>query len=188
MAKYNDSEELRFIDRIRAVAYKEAKDEGAGFITKLWIAKKLNRSEKFVQRNWTKKYEECSTDFSDCGREEILSQESKDIIEANMKKKTRSLAVITAEIIEKRAKPSLARNTVRNYLLYTGAKPFHEVACCLKTEKNREDRLWFANFLSDWGEEDFLNLAPSDECFVYTIRKPNFQNDRIWARSKSEIP
>jgi hypothetical protein len=66
-------------------------------------------------------------------------------------------------------------------------KPFHVVKRPLKTEQNKEDRLWFANFLSEWGDEDFLHLACSDEFFIYTIRKPNSQNDRIWAKTLADI-
>lgn len=36
-------------------------------------------------------------------------------------------------------------------------------------------------------EEDFLLLAPADEFFVWLIRRPNYQNDRIWAKSIDDI-
>jgi hypothetical protein len=41
--------------------------------------------------------------------------------------------------------------------------------------------------VADWSEEDFLNIAASDEFFVYAIRRPNYQNDRIWAKSIEDI-
>ena len=50
-----------------------------------------------------------------------------------------------------------------------------------------QDRLWICYWLSDWDEEDFLHLVLSDEFFVYAIRKPNFQNDRIWAKHVEDI-
>jgi len=34
-------------------------------------------------------------------------------------------------------------------------------------------------FVDDWTEEDFLHVAPSDEFYIYVVRKPNHQNDRI---------
>ena len=46
-----DSEEARLVDRIRATAFYEAKEAGADFITRKWVAEKLNRSENFVTRN-----------------------------------------------------------------------------------------------------------------------------------------
>jgi len=47
--------------------------------------------------------------------------------------------------------------------------------------------LWFCDWLRDWTQEDFLHLAPSDEFYVWTIRRPNYQNDRVWARSIEDI-
>ncbi len=41
----NDTDEQRFIDRIKCIAFREAKESGAEFITKKWIANKLKRSE-----------------------------------------------------------------------------------------------------------------------------------------------
>lgn len=43
------------------------------------------------------------------------------------------------------------------------------------------------DWLSEWTDEDFLHLAPSDEFFDFAIRKPNFQNDRIWAKDTEDI-
>jgi len=68
-----------------------------------------------------------------------------------------------------------------------GLKPFHVISKPLKTNTHIEDRKWLANFVTDWTEEDFLHMAPSDEFYIYVIRKPNYQNDRIWARSIEDI-
>jgi len=57
----------------------------------------------------------------------------------------------------------------------------------LKTETHVQDRLWLAHWLKNWTTEDFLHLAPSDKFFIWSIRKPNFQNDRGWSRTVSEI-
>ena len=48
--------------------------------------------------------------------------------------------------------------------------------------------MWFCDFLGEWDPEDFLFLAPSDEFFIYETRKPNSQNDRIWALNIKDIP
>jgi len=70
-----------------------------------------------------------------------------------------------------------------------GLKCFHEVRKPkISEQKNTEDRLWFADYLSDWTEEHFLNLACSDEFYLYANRKPNSQNDIIWPRSVEDIP
>ena len=43
-----DSEEAP-VDRVRATAFFEAKEAGATFVTKKWVAERLNRSEKFLK-------------------------------------------------------------------------------------------------------------------------------------------
>jgi hypothetical protein len=42
MACY-DSEKARHVDRIRAISFREARDAGADFITRSWVAKRLNQ-------------------------------------------------------------------------------------------------------------------------------------------------
>ncbi len=41
----NDTDEQRFIDRTKCIAFREAQESGAEFIVKKWIANKLKRSE-----------------------------------------------------------------------------------------------------------------------------------------------
>ena len=41
--------------------------------------------------------------------------------------------------------------------------------------------------MKHWTEEDFLHLVPSDEFYVWTVRRPNYQNDRIWTKSVEDI-
>ena len=40
------------IHRIRAITFREARDEGATFISRSWIATRIGRSEDFVKKNW----------------------------------------------------------------------------------------------------------------------------------------
>ena len=101
--KLYDTEEARIIDRVKAVAFREAMEAGANFINREWIAKKLHRSPRWVTDNWKKSYDECYTNFSD-GPEEVLSQESKEIVEQATGKKRRSCREISKEILAKRQK------------------------------------------------------------------------------------
>ncbi|CAF0900670.1 unnamed protein product [Rotaria sordida] len=64
----HDSEEQRFVDRIRCTTYCEISDEmiaatGSSFITRQWISKKLRRSGDWVRRHWNNTIEECYTQF-----------------------------------------------------------------------------------------------------------------------------
>ncbi|CAF4581801.1 unnamed protein product [Rotaria sp. Silwood2] len=123
MAGTYDSEQQRMIDRIKCIVFHEARDAGATFINRQWIADKIHRTTRFVSEWWEKSYDQCFADYSNAGPKLKLSQAAQDII--------------------------------------------------------RE--------ASDWTEEDFLNLAPSDEFYVWTVRRPNYQNDRVWAKSIEDI-
>ena len=59
MARSVDTEKLRFMDRIKAVAWKEAMDAGCEFVNRKWIVERLRRSLSWVSDNWTKTYENC---------------------------------------------------------------------------------------------------------------------------------
>ena len=65
-------------------------------------------------------------------------------------------------------------------------KPFHVIPKPLKTT-HIEDRKWLANFVANWTEEHFMHIAPLDEFYIYVIRKPNRQNDRIWTKNIEDI-
>lgn len=99
-----DSEQARVIDRIQASAFYQAKLAGAAFISIDWVSKKLKRSKRWVTRNWKKKPEDCFTDFSTRGRPEILSQESKKIIEESFGHQRGSCRELAKEILAERGK------------------------------------------------------------------------------------
>ncbi|CAF4602391.1 unnamed protein product, partial [Rotaria sp. Silwood2] len=77
--------------------------------------------------------------------------------------------------------------TINSYRHREGLKPFHVIPNPLKSENHISDRLWLCEWPEDWTEEDFLHLAPSDEFYVWLVRRPNYQNDRIWAISVEDI-
>lgn len=185
MAGTYDNEKQRLADRIKCVAFREARDSGAQFINKHWIAEKLGRSESWVKRTWNKSVDECFTDFGE-GRPLKLSQESRNIVSNSSGMQKKSCSQVARQILDTRNK-SVVRQTVRNYRIREGLKPFHVISKPLKTETHVRDRLWLADWLRNWGEEDFLHLAPSDEFFIWSIRKPNFQNDRIWSKNLEDI-
>lgn len=180
-----DDEEQRVIDRIRANAYREAMEEGATFINRKWIARKLHRSERWVTDNWKKGYEHCFTKFGD-GRPEKLSEESKNIVIENSGKRQRSCKRVAKEILEKRGE-SVSPSTIQRFRVRQGLKAFHVIPKPMKSVTNIENRLWFCDYLGEWDENDFKNLAPADEFFIWTIRQPNYQNDRVWSLSFEDI-
>jgi hypothetical protein len=186
MAGTYDNEEQRIMDRVKCIAFREARDAGAAFITLHWVAEKVHRSIRFVSQWWEKPYDECFADYSACGRKLKLSEESQNIIIMASGKQRRSSSTVAKEIAE-RQKEYVHRSTIDNYRHKTGLKPFHVIKKPLKTETHISDRLWLRNWLKGWTQEDFLHLAPADEFFVWSIRKPNHQNDRVWARCVEDI-
>ena len=92
-----------------------------------------------------------------------------------------------AKEIAERHGEYVARRTINNYRHREGLKPFHVIPKPLKTETHISNRLWLCDWLNDWTKEDFLHLAPADEFYVWIVRRPNYQNDRIWARRVEDI-
>jgi len=62
-----------------ATAFPMARDAGAAFITKNWVAVQLKRSAHFIQRNWHRRPHDLQTEFRG-SRPLVLSQESRDIV------------------------------------------------------------------------------------------------------------
>ena len=78
-----------------------------------------------------------------------------------------------AKEIAENQKEYVIRQIVNNHRRREGFKPFHVFPEPLKSESDISDGLWLYDWLKDWTEEDFLNLAPSDEFYVCTVRRPN---------------
>jgi hypothetical protein len=76
MAGTYDSEHQRVIDRIKCIAFREARDAGAEFINRNWIANKVNRSVRWVAEWWQKSESECFGDYSNVGRPLLFSRKS----------------------------------------------------------------------------------------------------------------
>lgn len=187
MPLVNDTEEGRWICRIMSIAFRIAKEQPPATISRSWIANYLHRSESFVTRNWNKDPFACKMDSSAENLPQALSQESKEIIKLSLAKEKKSIRELIKDIEIVRGKKK-SYTTIHRYLHTLGAKPFHQTQAPKLTEKNVEDRLWFTDFLSEWDADHFLFLAPSDEFFIYEERRPNFQNDRVWALDINDIP
>ena len=176
-----------YVDKIRAITFREARDARAGFISRKWVASRINRSEDFVKRNWHKDPYNCEREEVEPGYGTALSQESKDVISQSLAgRKRKSINELVREIEAKRQQKK-SRLSVYRKVVKQDFKAFHVIKKPLKTDLNKQDRLWFCEFLSNWKETDFLHLACSDKFFIWTMRGPNKQNDRIWARSLDEI-
>ena len=180
-----DTEQRRYIDRIRAITFKQAKDEGANFITRQWVAEKIGRSETFVKENWNRNPYDCEMKKDNIGRSgEVLNEHEKRLIRLSAGKQRKSTRKLTVQIATARGDgPSPSRRTVQRYMQLQEMKPFHVIKKPFKNPQQRENRIWFCEFLRLWTVDDFIHVVCSDELFIYVSRRPNHQNDRLWATS-----
>jgi len=81
------------IHRAMAVAFCMARDAGAAFITKNWVAAQLKRSAHYVQRNWHRSPHDLQTEFHGF-RPLVLSQESRDIVGQSADRQRNSLRML----------------------------------------------------------------------------------------------
>ena len=88
---------------------------------------------------------------------------------------------------QKKGEGPVSKDTIQRYRKAQKLKKFVVKARPLKTIKNVEDRITFCKSLKKWKDTDFLHVVPSDEFMIYSIRKPNKQNDIIWAHSREEL-
>lgn len=184
-----DTEEKRFIDRIRAITFKEARDNGANYITRQWVAERIGRSEEFVKLNWNRDPYDSKMDKVAIGKSGyVMNEHEKRIIRLSSGKQRKSSRKLTQQIATARGDgPCPSRRTIQRYMQSIKMKPFHVIKKPHKSPLQRENRLTFCEHLRLWDENDFLHVVCSDEFFVYICRKPNHQNDRVWATSIDEI-
>ena len=147
MARFiGDNEEQRVVDRIRANAYRDAMEDGATFINRKWIARKLHRSERWVTDNWRKGYDHCFIQFGD-GRPTKLSEDSKKTVMENSGKRRRSCKRVAKEIFKKHGEV-VSPSTIQRYRVQQGLKAFHVIPKPKVSNKHRKSRMVLRLFAS----------------------------------------
>ena len=183
--KSGDSQELREKDHVAAWAFGIASRLEPGTISRAWVAKTLKRSETWVKRNWNVNPYHFPEEESDDQR--ALSQESKEVIRETLARPKKMSVRQIQTMVDQKRKKTHSWSSVYRFLKEEKARAFHVISAPMISELNRENRLSFCDYLRNWDENDFLHLAPSDEFFIYAERKPNHQNDRIWALTLEDI-
>jgi hypothetical protein len=102
-----------------------------------------------------------------------LNYQNQDIIRKVSGRRKKSCSIVVKKIAEKQNE-HVTRRTIINYRHRGGLKPFHVILKSLKSETHILDRLWLCDYFKYW-TEDFLHLAPSDEFYVWTARRSNYQ-------------
>lgn len=183
-----DSEERRYVDRIRAISFKQSKDNGADFITRRWVAEFIGRSEQFVKENWNRDPYECRMSKERIGHGgNTLNEHEKRIVRLSAGKQKKSPRTLAKYITARGDGPGPSHMTVYRYMKSLAFKPFHVIKKPFKTAQHCENRLWFCDYLRLWEEDDFTHLACSDEFYIWLFQAPNNKNDRVWARTVREI-
>ena len=92
MALVSNSEEVTHVDRVMAIAFREARDLGAAFITRSWVAKRLKRSERWVTDNWNKDPYDCKKNTTNIGLGgRTISLQSREIIKNHAGRQKKSV-------------------------------------------------------------------------------------------------
>ena len=141
-----DTEEKRFIDCIKAIAFKKARDAGASFITRSWVAAQLGRSETFVKDNWNKDPHNCKQDVSTRGRVSVIDDLASNHIESNLGRQRKSCRVLAKEVVTASG-DSISHMSIHRYFKKNKIKPFHVIRKPLKTQLQRDNQLWFCDYL-----------------------------------------
>ena len=126
MSLVNDTEKSRWVCRIMAITFCIAKSLPPETVSCSWVAKYLNRSEKFVSRNWHKDPFSCEMESEPKTSTIILSQESQDIITTTLAREKKSIRALQKEIEDIRGKKR-STGAIFNFLHSIGAKPFHQI-------------------------------------------------------------
>ena len=137
MAGCYDSEQQWIIDRIKCVACRGARDAGAAFFDRKWIAQKLHRSVRWVTDNWLKTDNECWTDFG-AGRPLALSQESHNIVETGNHKQRKSCREISKQLCRNGGRKSINQQSIaigstRVWNLFTSSQSHWKLKLTEKT-------------------------------------------------------
>jgi hypothetical protein len=83
-----------------------------------------------------------------------LSKKSREIITNSSNRQHKGNPKIIQRILQIHEK-RVSKDTVQNYRMQEGLKPFHVIDKPLKTQKHIKDRLWLCDWLSEWTKEDF---------------------------------
>jgi hypothetical protein len=147
---YADNEQVRFIDRIRAITFREARDAGTSFISRTWVAKQIKRSENFVKLNWNRNPYDCAMETANIGLGgRQFSGESRRILVESSGRQRKRVRKMAAVLEEEREKPR-NRETVRRELHRLGFKAFHVIKKPMQTALSRENRVWFCQQMRLW--------------------------------------
>jgi len=154
-----------------------------------WVAAELKTSIRTVQRHWSVSLEDIARESKKLG---VVGPKRK-LCAANLEfiEDLAQIPEIGCRQISKSLKRShrvaVSFMTIYRELKRSGNLPWKQVKRTLLSELNIENRLEICEMWENCTEEDFLRLACSDEFFLWSIRKHNNQNFRVWAKNRQDV-
>jgi transposase len=177
MPKKGDTEAKRYRDRIRCITYR---DQGKSI---RWIANKLNRGTKFVNK-W------CNKSIDDCkvkprpGRPKILTNASKRIIRNSRNKRGGSTRKLRDRI---RPIQSVSHQTVWRFQCEENVRPYRRRPQPPFSTRNINDRRAFAYEYGDWTEDDWEDVIFTDETDFTLSERQSHGVEQIWTDDPQNI-
>ncbi|KAI6655736.1 Transposable element Tcb1 transposase [Oopsacas minuta] len=121
------------------------------------------------------------------GRKTSVTMVPKVVIAKTIGKKMKSTRVISQNLKSKGF--SISHVTVHSYLRKNlKVRPYKPQVQPKLTEKQRTARIKFCNERKNWSIDSWRRVLFSDESSFEVFHTPNKQNDRVWAKSSSNVP
>ena len=129
--------------------------------------------------------DDCEAKFAG-SRQEVLSQDSEDVIIEESCRQKKSCKQLSQEIQQHCGK-TRSREVIQLFCQRQGFKTWHEIPEPCKT--NWILKIGFGLWISwESGTKAASSIWQWAMNFSFIIRRPNFQNDRIWLLTPDEIP
>ncbi|KAI6655853.1 hypothetical protein LOD99_1587 [Oopsacas minuta] len=121
------------------------------------------------------------------GKKTPVTMVPKVVIAKTIGKKMKSTRYISKNLQSKGF--SISHVTVDSYIRKNlKVRPYKPQVQPKLTEKQRTARLKFCNERKDWSINTWKRVLFSDESSFELFHTPNKQNDRVWAKSRADIP
>ena len=152
------------------------------------VAAKLGVTRQTVNKWWRRFLKgETLKDRKRSGRPSCVSRVAKIVCRKAAGKRGQSVRKLAAKLTRKGY--PVSRATVHRTMKETfGLKAYKRPLKPKISEKQRKARLEFCKMRKNWTADDFKSVIWSDESSFEVMHPTNPQNDRVWAKNRTEVP
>ena len=170
-----------------SVARSKAVGMVLGGMTQRRVSEILGVNIRTIRRWLTRKAGNSLENKPGRGRKSKIAKIAKIVISKSILKKHQSTRRLAKRLRSKGF--SVSHVTVHSYLRNKlCVKPFKPQKQPKITEKQRTARLKFCRDRKSWSKEDWRRVLFSDESPFELYHHKNHQNDRVWAKNRSQVP